>query len=130
MLNETTGTGNERAGNGSSHARRGKGPTLPVAEVTREFANSMNADDEGEKAINLDELKRMLPELVALAGKRQDAADCFAAGVDAAAYASHASKAAIRKLVTAIHKDTTRAALADASEVADLIEAIVPSAAE
>lgn len=79
-------------------------------------------------AVNLDELKRMLPELLALAEKKADAAAMFGSGVDAASYRSRASKSAIRKLVTALHKDKAKAALEDATEVADLIEAMAPEA--
>ena len=81
-------------------------------------------DNEGD-AIDLDELNRMLPELLELAEKKAAAADAFAAAVDAAAHRSRASKSAIRKTVTALHKGQAKAALEDATEVADLIEAVM-----
>lgn len=81
-------------------------------------------DSSGEEAVNLTELRRMLPELLALAGAKADAAAMFSAAVDAAAYHSQASKGAIRKLVAAMHADRLREAREEAAELADLIEAV------
>lgn len=75
-------------------------------------------------AVNLTELRRMLPELLALAGAKADAAAMFSAAVDAAAYHSRVGKSAIRKLVSAMHADRLREAREEATELADLIEAV------
>ena len=85
--------------------------------------------DEGA-GIDITALKRMLPELLELAERKDDAAAMLAAGIEAAAYQSRAGKVAIRKLVLALHKDKTRTTLAEASEVADQIEAVAPEAAD
>ena len=77
--------------------------------------------------INVGELKRLLPELLALADRKADAAETFAAGVDAAAYRCGASKKALRKLVAAMAKDKTADAGAEAAELSDLIDAVSPA---
>lgn len=86
-------------------------------------------DNEGQ-AVDVDELKRMLPELLALAERKADATDALAAGLDTAAYRCRVSKKAIRNLVKAMSKDKTRDMFAEAVELADLIEAVAPEVAD
>ena len=86
-------------------------------------------DNNQGRAADVRELRRMLPELLALADAKASTAEMFSAAIDAAAYSSSASKTAIRKLVTAMSKDKTRDMFTEAVELADLIEAVVPEVA-
>jgi hypothetical protein len=90
----------------------------------------MSEDEHDPGVIRPAELTKMLPELLALFGRKQDAADAFAAGVDAAAYRSGAPAGVIRKLVTAMARDKARDALDDAEALSALIQTVIPELAQ
>jgi hypothetical protein len=74
--------------------------------------------------IDIGKLREMLPELSALFQQKQDYAEQYRAGLDAAEAETGASKKVIGKLVAAIKADKAEDAKAEADELSDLIDAI------
>lgn len=83
-----------------------------------------------DAVLNVTEAKRVFPDLIAIANKRDDITETYNAAVDAAAHKSGASKKAIKAVVRAIVKDKTRDMFAEASEFLDLLEAMAPGVAD
>jgi len=74
--------------------------------------------------VNITELNKFVPELIALYRRCEDAKEAFNAGVDAAVSASRARKTVVRKLIKAVATDKKDEVAAEAAETSDLIAAV------
>jgi len=74
--------------------------------------------------IDISKLRHLLPELEARWQAKDDATLDYNAAVDAVSAETGAEKAVLKKLVTAIKKEKSENAKAEADELSDLIDAI------
>jgi|LakMenEpi03Aug12_release.lakeMendotaPanAssembly.Ray.scaffolds.fasta_scaffold2335229_2 phytoene/squalene synthetase len=77
-----------------------------------------------DKEINLTKLREHLPLLEAKWQDKDDATTEYNAAVDAVSAETGAEKAVLKKLVTAIKKEKSENAKAEADELSDLIDAV------
>lgn len=77
-----------------------------------------------EKEIDITSLREMLPELSALYQQKQDYAEQYRAGLDAAENATGASRKVIGKAIVAFKQDKAEDAKAEADELSELLDAL------